>query len=177
MNTSELYYQTGRDYLIHQESVHRQFSDRAISLISFGIAMIAAGVIALNFGPARISYDSGFFILSGIWALMFLGVVGLCIQVLLPRNWMRGTSIEKLHELMANENNGAAYIYLCVADDFKESIAHNQKVLDRKRDAIGGAMMFLALEAFSLISFGALLVWWRLSPTADPTLGYLISLG
>ena len=61
MNTSELYYQTGRDYLIHQESVHKQFSDRAISLIGFGIAMIAAGVIALNFGPEDISYDSGFF--------------------------------------------------------------------------------------------------------------------
>ena len=77
---------------------------------------------------------------------------------------------------MEDEDNGAAYIYLCVANDFKEAIAHNQKVLAKKRDAIGSAMMFLALEAISLISFGGLLVWWRLSPSADPTLGYLISL-
>lgn len=165
MDKNELYYQTGRNHLSFQDTLHREFSDKAISLLGFAIAITAAGVIALNLGngiiPTGNIYVLGFGIaLLATWMLGLIGVVTFSGMVMFPRkeNWKQGTTSASLSGLVKNENYDADYLWWCAADDFRESIECNVRVLDEKAMTIRRAIYCIAVEAVGVISLVALIL-------------------
>ena len=162
MDKNELYYQTGRNTLAFQDTLHREFSDKAISLLGFAIAITAAGVIALNLGDGIIPTHNIYILVPGIallamWILGLIGVAAFSSAVMSPRrDWKHGTTSASLSRLVKDDNYDADYLYWCAADDFRESIEYNETVLEKKAMTIRKAVLCIGGETVGVICLVAL---------------------
>ena len=176
MNKSELHHKTLHDILLYQDKQHKQLFDRAVSLIGFAIAIVAAGVITLNFLDNTTPNTNGFLVALGVWTLTFLCTIGFCATVLMPQDWNIGISVKRLNELMGSTEYGEGYIHWTIIKDLEAAINHNQEILDRKTEALRIAIMFLVLEALGLITVGSSVIWWKIYPSATTALGFVTTL-
>ena len=157
MSKNEIYYQASRDTVLYQNEVHQDFSGRAINLIGYGVAMLAATAIALNLPDDGVPWGWGTYIALGVLVCGFALLVSSCGYVLWPHRWEMGATVDSLAELVDDSTHDSDRVLGFLADSFKQSFVHNRTDLDKKTRAIYVATMALALEAAGLISVGVLL--------------------
>ena len=157
MSKNEVYYQASRNTVLYQNEVHKDFSGRAINLIGYGVAMLAAGAIALNLPDDGIPLNVEMWVALALWGGGFATLVLSCGFVLLARKWEMGIPVDSLGELIGNSDYDADRCLWLIADSFRKSFVHNRTVLETKARAINIAMTALALEATGLIFVGVLL--------------------
>ena len=157
MSKNEIYYQASRDTIQYQDEVHQDFSSRATNLIGYGVAMLAATAIALNLPEEEISWNWEMYVSLGGLAGGFGLLILCCGFVLWPGRWERGPRVDSLGNLVGDTNYDVDKVLWFIADSFRKSFVHNEKVLKRKARAIGLAVMALALESMGVIAVGVLL--------------------
>ena len=154
---NEIYYQASRDTVLYQNEVHQDFSGRAVSLIGYGIAMLAATAIVLNLPDEGNFWHWGIFVALGFLVGGFALLILSCGYVLLPLRWEMGPAVDSLGELVGDGETDADGTLWFIADSFKQSFVHNRATLEKKARATNFAVVALALEAIGLISVGVLL--------------------
>ena len=172
MTKNEIYYRASRDTVLYQNDVHKDFSTRAMNLIGYGVAMLAATAIALNLSDDGVTWDWRTYIALGGLIVGFALLVVTCGYVLWSHRWEMGASVDSLGELIDDNDYDSEKVLWCIADGFRTSFVHNRTVLDKKARAIKVAMVALALEAAGLISVGVLLfvaVGLHLGFAVEPT--------
>ena len=157
MTKNEIYYRASRDTILYQNEVHKDFSARAMNFVGYGVAMLAAGAIALNLPDDAISFNAGMLVPLVFWGGGFIALVLSCAYVLFAHRWEMGTTVDSLGDTVSKGNHDADEVLWFIADSFRLSFVHNRTVLDKKARAINVAMVALALEAGGLISVGVLL--------------------
>ena len=154
---NEIYYQASRDTIQYQNTVHQDFTGRAMNLIGFAVAMLAAGAIALNLPEDGVPLNEGMWTALTLWGGGFAGLILSCGYVLFPKRWEVGPTIDSLGDTIAKDDHNSEEVLWFLADSFKTSFLHNTGVLEKKARAINLAMMALAMEATGLIFAGVLL--------------------
>ena len=139
---NELYYETGKETILFQNALHREFSDRATNLLNFGVATSAAGVVVLNFRLDKVVFDDSLIVALSLWGLGFFGLLFCCLQVLQVQPWRSFSSLEDLAEQVEMGANTRDYILWCLAENFKVASEHNEKVLNGK-----ATLMTIAVSA------------------------------
>ena len=157
MGKNEIYYQIGRDTVQYQGELNSEFSSKAISLIGYGVAMLAAGAIALNLSDGEILPNIWMWVALSLWVGGFSVIILSSVFVLWPRSWDRGPTVDSLGDLVKNHEYDEDAVLWCVADSFKTAFLSNRKELNKKATAINIAIMAVALEAGGLIFVGVLL--------------------
>ena len=158
MTKNEIYYRASRDTVLYQNEVHKDFSTRAMNFVGYGVAMLAAGAIALNLPDDGISFNTGMLVALVFWGGGFIALVLSCAYVLFAHRWEMGTTVDSLGELIDDNDYDTERVLWCIADRFRTSFTHNRTVLNKKARAINVAMVALAMEAAGLISVGVLLL-------------------
>ena len=165
MDKNDLYYNTGKDYLSHQDDLHKEFSDKATAILGFSVAITSAGVIALNIGNGQIpEIGTVLFWITllslAVWGVGFLAVVGFSALVLAPRkqNWKHGTGIESIGKLINDESITDAKLYWSVADDFRESIKDNTVILEGKAMYVRRAVYSIAFQVLGMVTLVVLIL-------------------
>ena len=87
LTPNEIYYQTGKDTILHQGALHREFSDRAVNLLNLGVATLVAGAVVINFRIEDIEWTNLLSSLGALALLAFLSVAVLCLSVLGTGDW------------------------------------------------------------------------------------------
>ena len=87
MTPSEIYYQTGKDTILYQSSLHREFSDRAFNLLNLSVATLVAGGVVINFRLEHLEWAWPLIILGTLAILASIVVAALCLSVLRTGDW------------------------------------------------------------------------------------------
>ena len=157
MSKNEIYYRASRDTVLYQNEVHKDFSTRAMNFVGYGVAMLAAGAIALNLPDDGIPFNVRMWVALLLWGGGFVGLVLSCAYVLCAHRWEMGPAVDSLGDTVSDGNHDADELLWIITDSFRQSFVHNRTVLDRKARAINLSMVALALEAIGLIFVGVLL--------------------
>ena len=148
---NELYYETGKETILFQNALHREFSDRATNLLNFGVATSAAGVVVLNFRLDKVVFDDNMIAALSAWALAFSVLLFCCLQVLRVQPWRSFSSLEDLAQQVDMGANTRDFILWCLAENFREAAAHNEKILNGKATLMTSVVVALFLEIASVI--------------------------
>ena len=158
MTKNEIYYRASRDTILYQNEVHKDFSTRAMNFVGYGVAILAAGAIALNLRDDGIPFNLGMLAPLVFWGGGFVALVLSCAYVLFTHRWEMGPTVDSLGDTVSDGNHDADEVLWLIADSFRQSFVHNRTVLNKKARAINVAMVALALEAGGLIFVGVLLL-------------------
>ncbi len=152
MNPKELYYQTAKDTILYQSTLHTEFSARAFNLLNIGVAAIVAGGVILNIRLDSLEWTP-WLMISGIVSIIgFVMVAALCLLVLRTRDWY---AFPPLHELgkrveRSSEHDSDA-VRLVIANYMKRGAQKNEHILGDTTRALFWAVVALALEIASTI--------------------------
>ena len=168
MTANEIYYQTGKDTILYQSSLHREFSDRAFNLLNLSVAILVAGGVVINFRIEDLEWTNAL-IIAGTFAILSSIVVAvLCLSVLRTGNW---NSFPPLHQLSDRVRSLGTDPQSYIADDagdllqstvgdfFREAAQENESLLGGKARAIFWAVLALAVEILATISLVVLIFW------------------
>lgn len=167
MSPNELYYQTGKETILYQSALHREFSDRAFNLLNLSVATLVASGVVINIRLEHLKWTTVLMGLGAAELAGFLTVAVLCLWAMRTQNW---NGLPPLHQLEDRVNNllqdpGATVapesltqsaLYRTVGTYFKNAAQANQKVLDGKSRIIFCAVVALAIE---LLTATSLVVW------------------
>ena len=147
----DIYYEAGKDALLFQNALHREFSDRAVNLLNFGVATSAAAVVVLNFRRDDLSFEAGMIVALTVWGLAFGGLLFSCLLVLQLQRWQAYISPEALSREVEKYARSRDSIVQDMGEALKEAVQHNQRVLDGKATAMNWAMTALAVKIAAVI--------------------------
>lgn len=154
MDSNELYYQTAKDTLDYQNSLHAEFSARASNLLSFGLAGMAVVGFVLNARLGKFDWTPLFIISVSCFLLGFLIVSYFAIfGVLRTRRWHafpRPKALRKMAEHSAFEQR-TDRVRRALANYMNEAARKNEPVLTAKAKAMFRTVIGLALEIVGLI--------------------------
>ena len=168
MTPNEIYYQTGKDTILYQCALHREFSDRAFNLLNLGVAALVAGAVVINFRIGDIEWTHLLFGLGALTLLSFLSVAVLCLAVLRTGDWHSFPPLRQLSNRMERIldeygpqvfQESGTLLQSTVGDYFSEAAQHNQKVLDGKSKALFWGVLGLAVEILATIALVVLIFW------------------
>ena len=168
MTPSEIYYQTGKDTILYQSSLYREFSDRAFNLLNLSVATLIAGGVVINFRLEHLEWAWPLIILGTLAILASIVVAALCLSVLRTGDWYSFPPLSPLSDRMESlrtnypyltEMQSGALLQSTVGDYFKNAAKMNQKVLDGRARAIFWAVLALAVEILATISLVVLIFW------------------
>ena len=150
MEKSDLYYNVARDRFQYQDSLHKDFGTKAINLVGFGGALVAAGGLimrlsgqGMNTGPSDSALSS--FIALGVF---FSLAAGFGIWTIWPRDWRHNPAVNVLKEHLSHYGDQALVEW--TGDEYAQSIEHNQPRLDQMARLLRLTMFFVALEVLAL---------------------------
>ena len=168
MTLNELYYQTGKDTILYQSSLHREFSDRAFNLLNLSIATLVAGGVVINFRIDHLEWDGLLITLGTIAILATIVVAALCLKVLSAADWNSFPPLSELSDRMESlQTNYQTHTHeqpgdllqSTVGDYFKKAAQANQKVLDGKARELFWTVLVLAVEILVTISLVVWIFW------------------
>lgn len=154
MTSNELYYQTARDTIDYQNSLHTEFSIRAANLLSLGLAGMAVVGFVLNARLGKFDWTP-FFIFSvtcflvGFVIVTYFAIFG----ILRTRRWYafpRPKALRKMTEHSAFERR-TERVRKALANYMNEAARKNEPVLAAKAKAMFRTIIGLALEIVGLI--------------------------
>ena len=157
MDQIDLYCEVTREKFLNQESTNREFGARAGTMLGFGAAMIAAGVITLNLSGIKLGPG-----VPAFWAFIalivaFLSTATFSLLVLWPRSWGHGPTVSSLAKALGYyEDRDFTKL---VGDAYKQSVDNNWCLLDRKAIFLGYGVASLAIEAGAVAAVGILRFW------------------
>ena len=160
MTRHEIYYQSGKDTILYQSTLHREFSDRAFNLFNLSVASLVAGGIIFNIRLDNLEWTTPVVALGALSLSAFVVVAVLCLATLRTGDWYDFPPLDQLADWanFAPTIPGGTYqIYIYMGDYLKEAAQHNDRVLDGKSRAIFWAIIGLALEILSTISLVVLI--------------------
>ena len=173
MTPHEVYYQSGKDTILYQNTLHREFSDRAFNLLNLGVATLVAGGIIFNIRIDQLEWGYPMLGLGAVSLLSFGLVAGLCLATMRTGDWYAFPPLDQLADRADNlplVPGGGVQLYIHMGNYLKEAAQHNQKVLDGKSGAIFWAVAALALEILATISLVVLIFWGSQKTPADAAL-------
>ena len=87
MSPNELYYETAKDTILYQSTLHTEFSSRAFNLLNIGVAALVAGGVILNIRLGSLEWAPLLMSLGVTSLIGFVVVSILCLSVLKTRDW------------------------------------------------------------------------------------------
>ena len=163
MTPNELYYQTGKDTILYQSSLHREFSDRAFNLLNLSVATLVAGGVVINFRLDHLEWAWPLISLGTLAILAFIVVAVRCLSVLRTGDWH---SFPPLSELSARANHQPQIyqqfgdlLQATVGDYFKDAAQANENILNGKSSAVFWAVLALAVEILATITLVVWIFW------------------
>ena len=153
MSPSELYYETAKDTILYQSTLHTEFSSRAFNLLNIGVAALVAGGVILNIRLGSLEWTPLLTSLGVTSLIGFVVVSVLCLSVLKTRDWYAFPPLDVLRDRVesASEDDTDA-VRLLIANYMKSGAKENEAALGVKSQAIFLAVLALALEFASTIS-------------------------
>ena len=100
MTPNELYYQIGKDTILYQSSLHREFADRAFNLLNLSVATLVAGGVVINFRLDHLEWTWPVIGLGTLAILAFIVVAVRCLIVLSVRDWHSFPPLGELSDRM-----------------------------------------------------------------------------
>ena len=153
MTPNELYRETGYHTFLYQNTLHREFSDRALTILNLAIVVLVAGGVAINFRLADVQWTVPTLGLVAAALIAFAAVVVTCYLVLRAQDWQGLPSLPEMEALTRGKSlEDVDFVRWCIADYYKKATQHNYQVLDGKVKAAFWAAIFLAVEVGSTIS-------------------------
>ena len=168
MTPNEIYYQTGKDTILYQGSLHREFSDRAFNLLNLSVAILVSGGVVINFRIEDLEWTNALISAGTIAILASITVAVLCLSVLRTGNWHSFPPLRQLSVRVKSlgtdpqsyiPNDTGNLLQSTVGDFFKEAAQENEEVLGGKARAIFWAVLALAMEILATISLVVLIFW------------------
>ena len=160
MSNAERYYLTGRDTIFYQNTLRREFSDRAFNLLNLGVATSAAVAIVFNLRLDSIRFDLPMQIGLGVWGVAFVLLVLFCIFVMTARSWAEPPYLDQLRNLVAIHMYNEDFVLMSLGDNNTEAVQYNNRVLDGLSASMTRAMAALVAKFLSLI-YLLFLIFWR----------------
>ena len=181
MTPDEMYYQTGKDTVLYQSALHREFSDRAFNLFNLGVAALVAVGVVINFRIEELEWTYPLVGLGAVAILAFILVAALCLSVLRTGDWHSFPPLREVADRVEtirvdyehlNPQQAGGMLQSTVGDYFTEAADANQMVLDGKQRALFWAVLALAVEILATIALVVLIFWGsRTTPFGEaPTL-------
>jgi hypothetical protein len=158
LSPNEIYYQTGKDTILYQSTLHREFSDRAFNLLNLSVAILVAVGVVINIRLNDLEWNPWLIGIGILLVLAFLAVAVLCLSTLSTRNWYAFPPLDELHQRIDGLPVSASdALHLAIGNYLKSGADRNQKVLSDKAKAIFWAVLALASELIAAISLLALI--------------------
>ena len=166
MTPNDLYRETGYQTFLYQNTLHREFSDRALNLLNLAIVVLVAGGVAINFRIAELQWTVPLLILTSVALAAFAAVLVTCYLVLSTQDWQGLPSLPEMERLTTGRSHeDVDFVRWCMADYYKKAIQYNYTVLGGKVRAAFWAAIFLAAETASTISFVILVLVFAAAQT------------
>ena len=170
MTPNELYYQTGKDTILYQSTLHREFSDRAFNLLNVSIATLGVGAILANFRHEDLVWTESLVVFGILTAIASVIVIVLSLRVLRTETWHGFPSLDQMDKQISylnehypdgNLNDYTDILQSLLGDYFTLAAEQNQEILRDKSNALFLTVLALAVEIISVIAFvGALFAEW-----------------
>lgn len=160
MSKAERYYQTGRDTILYQNVLYREFSDRAFNLLNLGVAASVAVAVVLNFRLDEVRFDRPMEVGLGIWGLAFGVLLWSCISVMTPRPRPQPPSLDELRGLVTSHVHVEDFVLISLGDNSKEAAHRNDQLLSHLSGVITRAVSAL-LVVFASLAYILFLVFSR----------------
>ena len=164
MSKAERYYQTGRDAVLYQNALHREFSDRAFNLLNLGVASSVAVAVVFNLRLDDVQFDRSMLFGLGVLGVAFFFLLTSCISVLNSRNRAEHPSLDELRDMVSNNVHNEDSVFRSLGDNAREVVQFNDRLLDYLSGALTRAMIALVVMFLSLI-YILVEIFWR-SPEA-----------
>ena len=157
MDRIDLYYEVTRVKLLSQESLNKEFGAKAGTILGFGAAMIAAGVITLNLSGIKLGPG-----VPAFWAYIalivaFLSTATFSLLILWPRSWEHGPTVSSLAKALGYYEDRD--LTKLVGDEYKQSVDSNWCLLDSKARFLVCGVASLAIESCMVAAVGILQFW------------------
>ena len=169
MTPRELYYQVGKETVLHQNALRRELSDRAFNLLNLGVATIAAGGVVVNLQLKTLDWDPVLMALGAMSLFAFAVVAVLSFWIMRGGDWFAFPPLEQIaariaayHEadyLRATQLVLLEVLQIYAGDYFQDAFFRNEQVLDGKRLAQFWTFLALALEITAVICLVVLIFW------------------
>ena len=168
MTPNELYYQSGKDTILYQSTLHRELSDRAFNLLNLGVVTIAAGGVVVNLRIQYLEWDPLLMALGALSLFAFLVVAVLSVMVMRSGDWFAfpplGDLAARIADLEKNYQTAPSAVRTSglqahAGDYFQLASFRNERVLNSKSWAQLGTLLALALELAAVISLVVLIFW------------------
>ena len=158
MSPNEIYHQSGKDTILYQSTLHREFSDRAFNLLNMSAAILVAAGVVINFRLSNLEWSYCLVGVGCLLVLAFLAVAVPCLLTLFTGDWYAFPPLDALRQRIDGLPTSASdALYLTMGNYLTSAAERNQKVLDGKARAVFWAGMALALELLAAISLVALI--------------------
>ena len=152
MSKEERYYQTGKDTILYQTALVREFSDRAVNLLNLGIATLVAGVIGVSPNIESWEWNYGTTIAIIVWIAGFLLLISYCLATTQTRSWHGFPSMAEMAQMIDDPMYNEEDMLWSQGEYFREAAQHNDAILDGKAKAIRWALVGLSVEIVSTIT-------------------------
>ena len=169
LSPNELYYQTGKDTILYQSTLHREFSDRAFNLLNLGVATLVASGVVVNIRLEDLEWTKVLIGLGAAELAGFLVVATLCLWAMRTQDWNgfpplnqlvdRVDRLQQAPDFALTPEITLSALHRTVGDYFKNAAQQNQKVLDGKSKIIFFVVVALAIEILTATSL-VLWVFW-----------------
>ena len=145
MTKEERYYEVGRDTILYQNQLHREYSDRAVNLRNVGVAVSVAGAGVISFRLDSISINPAMIVVAAGWLLGLGLLLWACLSVLKIQDWKSYSSLEETDDAVKHPVLRESRVLLNLADNFADAAQINHRTLDNKADFISDALWGLAI--------------------------------
>ena len=149
MSKAERYYETGRDAILYQNSLRKEYADRAFNLLNLGVATSVAVALVINFRLDGILFDTHMNSALGAWALAFALLVLSCISALTSRDQAAPPSLDEVRNLVETQMD-EDFVLMFLGDNNKEAVRRNYRLLDYLSGANARAVAALLLVFLTL---------------------------
>lgn len=154
MDKYELYNQVARDTFQYQDSLHKDFGSKAINLVGFSGALIAAGALMLRLSGSSISPAAPAF-----WTFVLLGIFFLLTALfgmltIWPRSWRNNPTLSELAAYLPKYPDQGLIDW--VGDEYSRSVEDNRCRLNQMARTLQVTMLFLTLQVCTLAAFAYL---------------------
>ena len=156
MDKYDLYNQIARDWFQYQDSLHKDFGAKAINLIAFSGALLAAGAVMLRFSGESINPST-----QAFWPFVSLGILFLLTtaggtSMVWPCGWRHNPTLSDLAGHLHNYQDQNLIEW--VGDEYNRSVTKNQSRLKLMAITLRLTLGFLTLQACALAALAYFLL-------------------
>ena len=156
MNKIELYYQTALSQIEEQEHRRRAIDSKGASLMGITVTLAGVAVILLKNFSGRADETLGNLSIGIASAIALIAVASLLntLRILKPREWHRRPDLSDMSRHVHNHQYDDTIMMDWMGDELRESISHNEKILNEKVNAVNFIVKLLAALTALLVFLG-----------------------